>query len=355
MDVRPMLAPCVRLLMDDEGAIRFCLPLGEPVFERHRGCTVIRRVRREVHISGCSPILWSLIGAMDGSRVLRTVLSELALDDRAIAARMLGTLAAMGAVDISGRPIARFVHATTKKGVIPAAGLEGDEVLQWVMEGERDADSGGPRVALSQAVPERLRSLHALTRLRRSRRDFNGLPLSRTDFDALLHTACGVTGAMQWEGRTVKLRAYPASGGLYAVHIYPVVMRVEALAPGVYHYRPADNCLDVVKSDVDWSLFGGAVLPSEREMVAGAAALFCLTGFFPRHEGKYGEGGYRMLVAETGHISQNLILTAVALGLSARPFGGVFDDLLNCDLGLDSDDEQFLLSVLVGHAGSPLS
>ena len=85
-------------------------------------------------------------------------------------------------------------------------------------------------------------------------------------------------------------------------------------------------------------------------MVAGAAAMFCLTGSFARHERKYGEGGYRMLVAETGHISQNLILTAVALGLSARPFGGVFDDLLNRELGLSGDEEQFLLAVLVGHA-----
>jgi len=85
--------------------------------------------------------------------------------------------------------------------------------------------------------------------------------------------------------------------------------------------------------------------------VAGAAVLFCLSGCFPRHERKYGEGGYRMLVAETGHVSQNLILAATALGLSARPFGGVFDDLLNHELGLDSAQEQVLLSVLVGHTG----
>jgi SagB-type dehydrogenase family enzyme len=78
--------------------------------------------------------------------------------------------------------------------------------------------------------------------------------------------------------------------------------------------------------------------------------LFCLTACFPRHEKKYGQGGYRMLVAEAGHISQNLVLAATALGLSARPFGGVFDDLMNHDLGLLTDDEQFVLGVLVGHS-----
>jgi nitroreductase len=56
-----------------------------------------------------------------------------------------------------------------------------------------------------------------------------------------------------------------------------------------------------------------------------------------------------MMIAEAGHLSQNLILTATALGLPARPFGGVFDDLLNQDLGLgDASGEQFLLAVLVG-------
>ena len=156
---------------------------------------------------------------------------------------------------------------------------------------------------------------------------------------------------MPWAGREVKLRAYPSSGALYAVEIYPVVFRVEGLEPAVYHYRAVENVLEVVRPSVDPASVVGAALPVEREMVAGAAALFCLTGCFARHERKYGEGGYRMLVAEAGHISQNLVLAATALGLSARPFGGVFDDLLNHDLGLDGTEEQFLLAVIVGHAG----
>jgi hypothetical protein len=45
---------------------------------------------------------------------------------------------------------------------------------------------------------------------------------------------------------------------------------------------------------------------------------------------------------------------AAALGLSARPFGGVFDTLLNDLLGLDAADEQFPLGVLVGRIGEAL-
>ena len=261
---------------------------------------------------------------------------------------MVAALAATGTIDVSGRPVGRFLHLATKKGVLPGGGLEGDAVMRLATDGRYREHANAPRIAVSTAVPDRLLAFHALTRSRRSQRDYRSLAVSRGDFDALLHTACGVTGATNWAGREVKLRAYPSSGALYAVEIYPVVFRVEGLEPGIYHYRAVENVLEVVRPSLDPGIVGAA-LPVEREMVAGAAVLFCLVGCFPRHERKYGEGGYRMLVAETGHISQNLILAATALGLGARPFGGVFDDLLNHDLGLDEAEEQFLLAVLVGH------
>jgi SagB-type dehydrogenase family enzyme len=350
-DVRPMLIPCARNYMDDEGAVRVCLPQGEPIVERHPDCTVMRRVRREVAVSGNPGVFWRVIRRMDGTCTVAEILSGLPPDQRPVATRLLTALVATGAIDVSGRPIGRFLHSATKKGVLPAGGLEGEQVLFLATDGNYRTYPGARRVAVGQAVPERLRSFHALTRARRSHRDYLGLALGRDELDALLHTACGVTGTMPWAGREAKLRAYPASGALYAVEIYPVVFRVEGLDPAVYHYRAVDNVLEVVKPAIDRARIIGAALPVERQMVAGTAAMICLTGFFPRHERKYGEGGYRMMVAEAGHISQNLILAATALGLSARPFGGVFDDLLNHDLALDGAEEQFLLAVLVGHTG----
>ena len=349
---RPMLAPGARAWTDEQGAVRFSLPPGEPSFERHPGCTVMRRVRREVAVSRQPDVLWRLIAGMDGASTVAEILSRLPADERPVAARMLAALAATGTVDISGRAFGRFLHSATKKGVLPAGGLEGDAVLRLATDGNYRVYPEAPRIPVSESVPSRLRTFHAVTRSRRSSRDYSGVALERSDFDALLHTACGVTGAMPWAGREVKLRAYPSSGALYAVEIYPVVFRVKGLEPAVYHYRALENVLEVVRPGIDPGQVVGAALPVERDMVAGAAALVCLAGCFPRHERKYGEGGYRMLVAEAGHISQNLILAATALGLSARPFGGVFDDLLNHDLGLDGTEEQFLLAVLVGYTGA---
>jgi SagB-type dehydrogenase family enzyme len=346
--VAAMLLPGSRTWVDGEAAVRFSLPPEGPIVERQSGCTVMHRTRRELAVSGNQSLLWRLIEGMDGRSTVAEILSTLPAAARDVAARLLAALAAAGAIDTSGRPVGRFLHLATKKGVLPTGGLDGDAVLRLATDGNYRAYPGAPRIAVGRSVPDRLRTFHALTRSRRSRRDYGGVALGRGDFDALLHTACGVTGAMPWAGRDVKLRAYPSSGALYAVEIYPVVLRVEGLEPAVYHYRAIEHVLEVVRPVLDPALVVGAALPVEREMVAGAAALICLAGCFARHERKYGEGGYRMLVAEAGHISQNLILAATALGLSARPFGGVFDDLVNHDLGLDGAEEQFLLAVLVG-------
>lgn len=346
--VRPMLAPCARTLPHEAGAVRVCLAPEEPMLTRHPGCIVMRRTRREVVVPDHSGLLWRLVRDIDGRRTVAEILGRQPSEERAAAGRMLALLGATEALDVSGRPFGRFLHTLTKKGVLPGGGLEKDEVMRLAMDGSYRAYPGARTLPVSPRVPDRLRGFHALTRARRSQREYLGLALARQDFDALLNTGCGATGTVAREGREVRLRAYPSSGALYAVEIYPVVFAVEGLEPAVYRYRAVDNVLEEVRSGLDPGRIVGAMLPVERGMVAGAAAMICLTGFFLRHEHKYGQGGYRMMIAEAGHLSQNLILAATALGLCARPFGGVFDSLLNRELGIDEAEEQFLLAVLVG-------
>lgn len=353
-DLRPVVMPGTRSWTDDDGAIRFRLPASEPSVEADPGCVVLRQTRRDVDVRGKPRLVWRLVKAMDGTATVGEILGALAASDQQPGGQMLAALTEAGAIDVSGRPTARYVHQATKKGVLPAGGLGGDEALQLTADTAYRAYPNAPRLPLRETVPQRLQAFHGLTRSRRSRRGYTGLAITREEFEALLHTACGVTGAIDWQGRTLKLRAYPSSGGLYAVEIYPVVFHVIGLEPAVYHYRANDQALETVRPSIDQRSFVRAALPMERQMVAGTAAMLCLTGFFPRHERKYGEGGYRMLVAEAGHISQNLILAATALGLNARPFGGVFDQLLSRELGVDEAEEAFLLAVLLGHAEATL-
>src|SRR5918912_4057778 len=113
---------------------------------------------REVAVSGDARVLWRLIREMDGARTAAEILSELPAGERAVAARILAALAATGAVDVSGRPVARFLHSATKKGVLLGGGLEGDAVLRLATDGGYRAYSDAARTPVAQAVPERLRA-----------------------------------------------------------------------------------------------------------------------------------------------------------------------------------------------------
>jgi SagB-type dehydrogenase family enzyme len=308
-------------------------------------------LHREIELEGDSNLLWHLLRELDGTKSSDELIHALPESTRDAGLHLLSMLIEAGALDASGRSTASFLHYATKKGNLPGTDLDLAEILTLVTDGDYRSYPERPRVVLGDDIPESVQGLRTLLRTRRSCRDFNGSPISRTEFDTILSTAAGVTGSLEWAGRRTHLRAYPSSGGLYAVELYPVVFGVAGLNSGVYHYRSVENALTLMHDDFYADNFISAALPSEREMLSGVAVMFCLTGVFVRHECKYGAGGYRMLVAEAGHLSQNLILSSVALDLDARPFGGVFDEMVNSALGLNTSQEQFLLSVIVGHAG----
>jgi len=83
-------------------------------------------------------------------------------------------------------------------------------------------------------------------------------------------------------------------------------------------------------------------LPADANRSAASAAFDIVVRFM--------RNSNRVLAAEAGHLAQNLLLAATALGLQGRTCGGFFDALVNSALGLESEEEQFLLAVLIGRA-----
>jgi SagB-type dehydrogenase family enzyme len=347
---RPSLALGTRTYVDEAGAVRLCPPVA-PTIERKRDYFVAQCRRWELAVTGEVGVLWRLLGRLDGCRTTGELLAALPAADAPAATRLLAELVAVGVVDISGRPTAKFVHDTTKRGAVVTVGTapEQADFHEFTMDSDYRAYPDAPTIALSSQIPERLVEFHALTRRRRSGKGFSGDPIARSDFEALLETACGVTGTVTHGERTLNLRAYPAPGALYAVEVYPIVLAVTDLSPAVYHYRNAEHTLELLRPDMTHSLLVETTLAMQREHLNGVAAVLCLTANFSRFEHKYGQNGYRALAAEAGVIAQNLILAATALGLRARPIAGFFDDLLNPLLGLEPAHEQFMLSVLLGH------
>jgi SagB-type dehydrogenase family enzyme len=69
---------------------------------------------------------------------------------------------------------------------------------------------------------------------------------------------------------------------------------------------------------------------------------------FWRSRFKYGLRGYRFALLEAGHVVQNLVLAATALGLPALPLGGWYDRRVDELVGADGLDEATVYVVLLG-------
>ncbi len=168
---------------------------------------------------------------------------------------------------------------------------------------------------------------------RRSIRTFTDRPLEVEAISQLLWAAQGVTAS--WGGRTA-----PSAGALYPIEVY--VATEDALR----RYEPDEH--RAVELALDDRRAGIAEATGGQEAAAEASTLFVITGVVPRTAAKYGDRAERYVQLEAGHVCQNLLLEATALGLGAVPMGAFSDEALRAALDL-GDGELPLYVVPVGH------
>lgn len=184
--------------------------------------------------------------------------------------------------------------------------------------------------------------LEEAIRKRRSVRNYSKKPVTIKELSQLLFSAQGITGS--YYGRP--LRTSPSAGALYPIEIYVVAGNVEGLSPGIYHYNVREHSLESLKKGDFRKMLRKAAL--DQEMVEDAPLTFILTAIWERITYKYGDRGYRYAYMEAGHISQNIYLQAVSLGLGSVSIGAFFDDDVNKLLEIDGKRESALYLHSVG-------
>jgi SagB-type dehydrogenase family enzyme len=165
---------------------------------------------------------------------------------------------------------------------------------------------------------------------RRSTRSFSSEPLSYKELAALLWSAQGITDAFRG------LRVAPSAGAIYPFTLYV------AIKEGVYEYNPHEHVLNLHKEG-DLRKDISKVGLSQRSLHE-AAAVIALSYYPDALEARYKERAFRYACIEAGHIAQNVLLTAVSLGLKAVAIGAYYDDLMKDVLGLE-DDVLYLIPV----------
>jgi SagB-type dehydrogenase family enzyme len=153
---------------------------------------------------------------------------------------------------------------------------------------------------------------------RRSVRSFRDTPVLLPEVSQLLWAAQGITE----EGGDK--RAAPSAGATYPLEIYVVAGNVEDLMPGVYHYKPSDHSIEIVRrGDLRAELCDEAL---SQEWIEEAALNIVIACVYERTMDRYGARGVRYVQVEAGAVAENIYLQAETIGLGTTLVGSFSDE-----------------------------
>jgi SagB-type dehydrogenase family enzyme len=176
---------------------------------------------------------------------------------------------------------------------------------------------------------------------RRTVRKFANRSLELAQISQLLWAGDGITNP---QGK----RTAPSGKATYPMDLYLVAGErgVTGLAPGIYHYKVAEQALEpLAKGD-----FRAAVAKAcnSQAWMTEAPVILVISGDYKRSEVKNGDKAPLYTHIEAGLIAENIFLQAGALGLGAGVAGGMNDKALGQALKLPPANLPFLV-MPVGH------
>jgi SagB-type dehydrogenase family enzyme len=182
-------------------------------------------------------------------------------------------------------------------------------------------------------------SVEEALKARRTHRSFQSRSLTLKQFSQILWGAYGVTDRKYGSF----LKTAPSAGALYPLDIYGVVGQgsVETLAPGVYHFRPENHAIELVKQgDLRAEVARQAL---QQMWMAKAPLMLVITGEYNRSSIKYGLRGATYTHIEAGHVGQNVFLQAEAIGLRAGIVGAFNNQQIIRAMGLSTSHDPILI------------
>ncbi|KKS97730.1 MAG: hypothetical protein UV73_C0005G0007 [Candidatus Gottesmanbacteria bacterium GW2011_GWA2_43_14] len=183
-----------------------------------------------------------------------------------------------------------------------------------------------------------------LLRNRRSIRKFTNKPISFKELSHLLYFSCGL---IHTDGNyDNSRRPYPSAGGRYPLEVYPIILNVDGLKKGLYHYNIRDNDLEILLEE-NLSLWVSKTF-GRQDWTLHSSVLFIITSVLDRNRIKYYDRGYRFSLLEAGHLGQNICLLAEKRKLGSCPLGGYIDSEVDKLLDIQNTKEVTLYAVAVG-------
>jgi putative peptide maturation dehydrogenase len=133
----------------------------------------------------------------------------------------------------------------------------------------------------------------------------------------------------------------PSGGSLHPVEAYPLVIAVEGVPPGLYHYRADRHALALLTAlDSEAARELLVEFTAGQRYLASASVLIVMTARFDRSFWKYRHPrGYAVLHLDAGHLSQTIYLLCAELRLGAFVSAAVNAGNIEDRLGIDGFEE----------------
>lgn len=163
-------------------------------------------------------------------------------------------------------------------------------------------------------------SFFSVLKNRKTSRAFNAEYITLKELSLILYCSFGLIHG-EWEElnqlnlkETGIRKASPSSGGSHSEEAYIAVYRIEGLKQGLYHYRPQDHNLTLLKEgSFEKKIIG---MNYNQFFSEGMAFGIYLTSRLEKIWWKYKHSrSYRTMLLDIGHVSQTFLTSSTALGM----------------------------------------
>jgi len=185
---------------------------------------------------------------------------------------------------------------------------------------------------------------------RRSVRSYDQTPMTQAQLAFMLWS---VNGIQNIRNDVATFRPVPSGGARHPFETYITVQNVEGLTPGLYHYLPSENIgekLVTIERIADIPDYEKTIT----DMVVGQAwaakapVVLFYTCIPYKAEWRYFELAHRVVLIDLGHVGQNAMLSAAALGLGSCCMAAYNQKVCDEVIGVDGLEEYTVYAVSVG-------
>ena len=180
---------------------------------------------------------------------------------------------------------------------------------------------------------------------RASHRVFTQKKMSLLELSYLLWCSQGVKTIRGQKYATI--RTVPCGGARHEFECYMAVQNIDGLNSGLYHYLPQYHALELIDELKDIPSFISDSLAGQ-SWASKANAVFYYSYVCYRSEWRYGIYSHRVVLIDSGHITENVYLSATSIRLGACAIGYIDEAVLNKAFALDGKEEFMFYACPVG-------